>query len=349
MVEDEGASGVDPPELLDQGDQTAGVERTSRTDRLPGVDQSSREIIVRLLAFFGMTLLFVLAFSVPAMLVAEWLAQLDGVEIDWKEMAQRVDDAYLIPLFYATALAPFVQTWRTVRGKRLSWWEAGFRRRNLIGDLFVGLVIGAGSFAIVPVLAAAFGWVEIEYAPAGDAYWGTLPVAFHLLLVAAAAEEFVLRGVPLALIARRNLPLAILVTSFIFSILHAPNAGFNWVALLEIMAAGIVLAIARLRSGALWLPIGWHLGWNLSQGWLFGCVVSGHEASTAPLLATYFSGPEVLTGGEFGPEAGLFSVVAEVVTFYFYMHLVPGRIHDWYRSGTVPGYSREGGGKMMPR
>jgi hypothetical protein len=124
---------------------------------------------------------------------------------------------------------------------------------------------------------------------------------------------------------RCNAVAAVLVTSVIFAVSHIPNPGFNGIALLEILAAGVVLAVARLRSGALWLPVGWHLGWNLSQGWLFGCVVSGFEASTAPLLATRFTGPRLWTGGNFGPESGLLSIAAEIATIFFYLKLAPGK------------------------
>jgi membrane protease YdiL (CAAX protease family) len=330
MVEDEETSGVDSAELLNQGGEAGRVDR------------SYASIIVWVLVFFGGALVLSLFFSLPAMGLAALLAKLGGAEFDLTELKQGIDRVHLIPLFWATALAPIVVTWFMVWGKRLSWREAGFRAGGIAGDLLVGLGIGVGSFAVVPALAAAFGWVHIEYAPAGIGFLRTLPIAFYLLLVAAAAEEFALRGAPLMLIARRNVPAAVLVTSFIFAVTHGLNPGFNWVALLDILAAGIALAIARLRSGALWLPIGWHLGWNLSMGWLFGCVVSGHEASAAPLLATHLSGPELLTGGEFGPEAGLFSVVAEIVTLLFYLRFVPGRKEEAADASRGPTHSATG-------
>ena len=41
--------------------------------------------------------------------------------------------------------------------------------------------------------------------------------------------------------------------------------------------ASIMLGIAYLRSGALWLPIGIHFGWNALQGPVLGISVTGMD------------------------------------------------------------------------
>lgn len=56
------------------------------------------------------------------------------------------------------------------------------------------------------------------------------------------------------------------------------------------------------RTGQLWLPIGLHVGWNFFQRTL-GFPVSGYSFSG--WLEINVPGPELWTGGAFGPEAGL--------------------------------------------
>ena len=75
------------------------------------------------------------------------------------------------------------------------------------------------------------------------------------------------------------------------------------------MAAAGIFCIALLfvygfvRTGQLWLPIGLHIGWNFFQSSVFGFPVSGLDRPG--LLDITVSGPELWTGGAFGPEAGL--------------------------------------------
>jgi hypothetical protein len=70
-----------------------------------------------------------------------------------------------------------------------------------------------------------------------------------------------------------------------------------------LVASGLFLASGYLRTRQLWLPIGLHIGWNFFEGPLFGFAVSGTGPFT--LIRQVPTGPELLTGGAFGPEAGL--------------------------------------------
>ena len=62
------------------------------------------------------------------------------------------------------------------------------------------------------------------------------------------------------------------------------------------------LAYGYLTTKQLWLPIGLH-GWNFFGGVGFGFPVSGLDIFQ--LTRINVSGPELWTGGAFGPEAGL--------------------------------------------
>ena len=58
----------------------------------------------------------------------------------------------------------------------------------------------------------------------------------------------------------------------------------------------------------LWVPIGIHWAWNYTQGNVFGLAVSGNGAGDT-IFATTVNGPDIITGGAFGPEASIIAVV----------------------------------------
>jgi membrane protease YdiL (CAAX protease family) len=75
-----------------------------------------------------------------------------------------------------------------------------------------------------------------------------------------------------------------------------------------LIGAGLFLAFGYLRTRQLWLPIGLHIGWNFFEGPVFGFAVSGTGSFT--LIRQVPTGPDLLTGGAFGPEAGLIVIPA---------------------------------------
>ena len=58
----------------------------------------------------------------------------------------------------------------------------------------------------------------------------------------------------------------------------------------------------------LWVPIGLHFGWNFAAAAIFSTEVSGNGGNKGLLDAT-MSGPALVTGGDFGPEGSLYSVL----------------------------------------
>lgn len=182
-------------------------------------------------------------------------------------------------------------------------------------DLLSGLTLAGILFVSLVGIGAARGWFVFRgIAPVGQ----TLLVAifgFLLLLPYAAVEEIAIRGYFFQA-ARRSWGTAgaLVASSLAFAAFHALNPDF-WkhpLAILGLLFAGLYLGMAVLVRGNLWLAIFLHTGWNLMEGPIFGLPVSGIKVPTS-VFRTTVEGPELWTGGSFGPEASLSLCILLVV------------------------------------
>ncbi|TAK33205.1 MAG: CPBP family intramembrane metalloprotease [Chloroflexota bacterium] len=178
-------------------------------------------------------------------------------------------------------------------------------------DVLFGLLLGLLLMGLVFILEWWAGWMTWRPTPAGLSLTNLIG-AVILFAMVAWGEELATRGYVLQTIAGAwgALPAAI-VTSLLFSILHLGNRGANVMSVLGIFMAGVFFAVAFLATRSLWLPMAVHFSWNFFEGPVFGFPVSGLQLPS--LLSVTPTGPELVTGGVFGPEAGLSGLLASCV------------------------------------
>ncbi len=105
---------------------------------------------------------------------------------------------------------------------------------------------------------------------------------------------------------------AIFVSSFVFSLAHVLNPGAGFLSLVNIILIGVLLCVLYYRSGALWVPIGFHFAWNFLLGMFFSVPVSGMPVYGV-LEVREVAEDGVVSGAGFGPEGGLASTFVMVV------------------------------------
>ncbi|MCC7369278.1 MAG: CPBP family intramembrane metalloprotease [Chloroflexi bacterium] len=211
----------------------------------------------------------------------------------------------------ATALGTVLSVWvmwRWFDGPALL--DLGLRpRRGWLADSLVGLGLGPAMFGLMLALLLLVGWVQVT---GGSISASQLAVALLTYLLVALSEEVFARGWILQVLERgRGRVWAVVGSSAIFSILHGANPNITLMALVGLFLAGLLFAQAYLMTRQLWLPIALHLSWNFSEGPIFGFPVSG--MASQGLLTVTPTGPEVMTGGAFGPEAGAVVIVGMVL------------------------------------
>jgi membrane protease YdiL (CAAX protease family) len=192
---------------------------------------------------------------------------------------------------------------------RRSFLSLGFAlTRQAWMDLVIGFAIPGLLMGLVFTLELSLGWTTFErWAWQGASLVNVLIgmssglIAFILV---GFSEEILSRGYHLQnLKDGLGLGWALLLSSLIFAWMHTANPNSSWISMLGILLAGYFLAYGWVRTGQLWLSIGLHIGWNFFEGNVFGFPVSG--LSTFRLIEHHPTGPSLITGGAFGPEAGI--------------------------------------------
>ena len=171
--------------------------------------------------------------------------------------------------------------------------------RAMLPHLAFGLLIGAVLISLTVGVVALAGQVRIT---AINPLTAMIP-ALAMALQSSTLEELLFRGVLMRLLNARfgSLP-ALIVSALIFGGVHKMNPDATWLSALAVaIEAGLLLGLAFLASGTLWLPIGIHFAWNFVQAGVFSLSVSGFGLPDG-LLSTTVSGPLWATGGAFGVE-----------------------------------------------
>ncbi len=199
-----------------------------------------------------------------------------------------------------------------------------------------GALIGFGAFSTVILLIGLFGgWQDLSWGSVG--FIGTAGTIASVAVV----EETLFRGVLFRIMEERTgTVVALVVSSVLFGLTHLVNVNASlWGTLAIALTGGTLTTAAYVVTRSLWLPIGLHFAWNFTHAGIFGVVLSGADTPPDGLLHLTLSGPSVLTGGTFGPEASLFTLLVCLVPTVLLLRRAArtGEIRRRPRPATVAG------------
>jgi len=193
----------------------------------------------------------------------------------------------------------------------------GFDLRGAVRSFVFGLALGALLFSAVVLELALGGYYRIT----GIHVTWDLAIAALLLLAGAAVEELLFRGVLFRLIEEwSGTWIALAISAILFGAAHSFNPGASWISDASIaVEAGVLLGAAFVVTKNLWFPIGLHFAWNFFEGPIYGTQVSGGAFGTSA-VAAHVTGPPWLTGGSFGPEAGIGAIATTLIASILLLH-----------------------------
>lgn len=213
----------------------------------------------------------------------------------------------VIPVAAIVLLMLFIAWTRLFEGK----WRFDLVAKKTSGYLSAGMLIGFVYFMLTAGILYIFGCYSPLYASPD---WFAISLNLFFFFFVACGEEVIFRGILFRMIDERfGMWWALCISALLFGFVHIFQPGSSiWSSLAIAVEAGVLLGVAFKYSGSLWLPIGIHWIWNFAQGNVFGFSVSGNNGMES-ILNSVISGPDLLTGGDFGPEASVIAVALGII------------------------------------
>ena len=193
-----------------------------------------------------------------------------------------------------------------------------WRRRR---DLAAGFAIGTAMILVVFGIEYLLGWIGILGLKPGFAWAPVVAVLIGRLIHfigTAVCEEIAYRSYLLQNVCERfRIWIAVLTTGAVFGASHCASAGFTWSFVVGAIVASFFLASMRLLTRAIWLGVGWHLGWDWLEDGLG--MIPGYSP-----LNTERLGPPLWAGMGLAIEGGLliiFIMTAALIGLLAYARL----------------------------
>ncbi len=288
-----------------------------------GKVRSGWKIAIVMAIFYGSIMVFSIAMGIllSGILMAsgDLVMGADAFSFTYTERGQRImENVQTIMMFVQeilTILIPIL-AWRISTKRKLS--DMGFTPlKKDYKDLISGLIFGIVSISVVFVAIVLSGHAEVvTWKP----HFAVSQLTYLLMFIMVGfAEELLSRGYIMSVLRQtKSIAAIMIIPSVIFALLHSFNSGIGLIPYINLTLVGVLFSYMYLKSGNIWMPIGYHITWNYFQGNVFGFKVSGTEVEG--MLSTSYTTDSILNGGAFGPEGGLF-VTAILLIGFVVVHL----------------------------
>ncbi|MGB7137141.1 MAG: CPBP family intramembrane glutamic endopeptidase [Acidobacteriaceae bacterium] len=209
-------------------------------------------------------------------------------------------------------------------------------RPGALGEFGLGAALGWSGVVLCVLPTALIGGLVISAFTNAHQFWLLIP---DLIALAAGtlAIEIAFRGYPFLRLAEAMGPgLGALFMAVIFAIWRTHTAPATTATVLVSFFLGWVLAVAVLRTRALWVGWGFHFAWIAAMAMLFGLPAAG-TLDYSPVLLTNTIGPPWITGGSEGPEGSAFAVLVSCLLIFAMMRYTSDLKYKYGFPEIVPG------------
>ncbi|MDO4666493.1 MAG: CPBP family intramembrane metalloprotease [Streptococcus sp.] len=233
--------------------------------------------------------------------------------LDWWNIVDLFGVGFTTILFFV---------WVAFVEKRSPMTMGFFPIRHRAKEFLKGLVIGAVLFTFTLVILMFLNIVHFDHFQInGTTLFSCFLVALGYV-IQGSAEEIYVRGWLLPVVtAKTNVYIGLAVSSLFFGVIHLGNDGADTLSTLSTVLFALLAGIYAIKKGNIWGVCGIHIAWNFVEGNIYGLSVSGFTSESS---LTYFktSGPLWLSGGEYGIEGSLVTVIVYILVILYFLFFI---------------------------
>jgi membrane protease YdiL (CAAX protease family) len=194
-----------------------------------------------------------------------------------------------------------------------------FKKETFV-HLLTGITIGVLSVVFMFFIGKVTGVLLVSETTSATSLQLSSLFALKMLLVGILEETFfrgylftnIYGGVKSKIITNQQaILIALLVSSVFFGLAHISTTNASIISTIFLSINGIVWCIPFVITKNLGLSIGQHMAWNFTQTQI-GFTMSGNKTSNS-FYRIENSGSDLLSGGEYGPEAGIIGLIGFTV------------------------------------
>lgn len=196
----------------------------------------------------------------------------------------------------------------------------GLEKKAMLPRFLRGALIGLVAYAAIAGILFLSGVASPLLTNDGWGTFGGIVLILPGWIIQAAREEIVARGWLLPTQGARYRPwVGIILSALTFVGLHGLeifSGNLNIITVLALLAGlafSLFMATYALYEGSLWGVFGLHATWNWAEGNLLASQVSGNTIPGGALIKISSTGPTWMTGGTFGPEASLPTLIVLLI------------------------------------
>ncbi|MEP6844733.1 MAG: type II CAAX endopeptidase family protein [Panacibacter sp.] len=272
----------------------------------------SKQTTLQKILHFSLTKMIVgIAVVGGAVVLGEWLSRL---LLETTQIANELINSIVGITDCLLALVSYILLFKFYEKRQLKELRLSAFTKNALIGFFAGMILQSLAILVI-YLSGDYSIVRV------NPFSFLLP-AFTVALTAGFVAEILIRGIIFRLMEEKlGTVFALVISALLFAMVHIGSKGATILSILSVaIQAGVLLAAAYVFSRSLWLCIFLHFAWDFAEPGIYGAINPGNTIEKS-LFTSKITGPELLTGGQFGPQSSIQSIIFCLVTAILFLWL----------------------------